>query len=135
MKLIIAGSRTIKKYFLIESFVNQIIEENNFKITEVVSGACKGPDLLGENWAVKNGVPIKRFPANWESYGLSAGPIRNCKMVEYADILIAFWDGKSHGTKHIIEYAIEKNLQVFVKEIKHEVQQTDSVRSMGNRPK
>jgi len=130
MKLIIAGSRTIKQYHLIESFINQTIQENNLEITEVVSGTCKGPDLLGENWAVKNGVPVKRFPPNWRLYGLSAGIIRNHQMGDYADILIAFWDGKSHGTKDMIDYATKKNLQVFVKEIKH-----DSIRDMGSGPK
>lgn len=83
-------------------------------ITEVVSGGAKGVDTLGETWAIKNGVSIKRFPAEWEKYGISAGHIRNRKMGDYADALIAIWDGNSKGTKGMIDYAKEKKLKAFI---------------------
>lgn len=69
-----------------------------------------GADLLGKKWAILNGVPIKNFPADWDKYGKAAGPIRNAQMAEYADYLIAFWDGKSRGTKNMIETMINLGL-------------------------
>ena len=58
--------------------------------------------------------PIKRFPADWENLGRGAGYVRNVQMAFYADALIAFWDGESRGTKHMIDIAKEKGLMVRV---------------------
>ena len=54
------------------------------------------------------------YPADWERHGRAAGPIRNEEMAEVSDALIAFWDGKSRGTKSMIEIAMRKGLQVAV---------------------
>lgn len=113
MKVVIAGSRNFKKYDLIEQVVEDVIKRG-INITEVVSGGARGVDTMGEAWAVKKGVNVKRYPAEWNKYGLSAGPIRNRQMGDYADALIAIWDGTSSGTKNMIDYAKEKNLLVFV---------------------
>ena len=59
--------------------------------------------MLGAEWAANHGVPLQHFPAYWDKYGKSAGFIRNAEMGEYADALIAFWDGVSPGTKHMIQ--------------------------------
>jgi hypothetical protein len=115
MKVIVAGSRNFKTYSLIE----EVILKSGLEITELVSGGARGVDTLGETWAVKNGVKIKRFPAEWDKYGLSAGPIRNEKMGDYADGLIAVWDGSSKGTKHMIEYAKSKKIKIYVAIIKN----------------
>lgn len=82
-----------------------------WQIDEVMSGAQQGwngtrktgADHYGEVWATANGIPIKRFPADWERHGKAAGPIRNLEMAQYADALIAIWDGKSRGTRHMID--------------------------------
>lgn len=79
-----------------------------------MSGTANGADQLSERWAKEFGYLIKYFPANWEKYGKLAGYKRNKQMAEYADALIAFWDGKSKGTKHMIDLAKEQNLQVRV---------------------
>jgi len=63
------------------------------------SGAYKGTDLLGEKYAAKRHHKIKQFPADWRRYEKSAGFKRNTQMATYADVLIAFWDGESKGTK------------------------------------
>ncbi len=115
MRTIIAGSRTITK----QETANFGIQTAPFseEITEVVSGRAKGVDILGENWAIKNNKPIKFFPvtsADWETHGKKAGMLRNQKMGDYADALIAIWDGESKGTKHMIDYARKKGLRVFV---------------------
>jgi len=110
MKTIIAGSRSCNDY----EKVKLAIEESQFTITEVVSGRARGVDFLGEQYAKKNNIPVKEFPANWNLHGKSAGYKRNIKMAEYADALIAIWDGESKGTKHMIDIAKERNLKVFV---------------------
>lgn len=112
MKTIIAGSRTITE---VEVIISALLGcPFTSEISEVVSGTAKGVDLLGEQVAKATGIPIKRFPANWEQYGKAAGPIRNNEMAEYADALVAIWDGKSSGTKHMIDSAKSKGLNVYV---------------------
>lgn len=110
MKTIIAGSRT----FFDTPALLEAIRLSGFTITEVVSGTCKGVDKLGEAWAKANGIPIKEFKPDWDRHGLAAGPIRNREMAKYADALIALWDGKSKGTKNMIEEARERGLKVYV---------------------
>lgn len=99
MKVIIAGSRTFNNYQLVEDTMPQI--DN---VTEVVCGGARGADELGRLWANKHGILITMFPAQWETYGKAAGFIRNHEMGDYADYLVAFWDGKSRGTKDMIDY-------------------------------
>lgn len=113
MKVIVAGSRTITDYYI----VKEAIEDSGFKITEVVCGGANGVDSLGRDWAFFNVISVKEFPANWKKRGKKAGFIRNAEMIEYADALIAVWDGQSKGTKHSIELAIKKGLDYYVKEI------------------
>lgn len=72
---IIAGSRTIYD----DVWIEKAIQLSNFKITEVVSGCAAGPDSMGEDWAIKNKIPIKKFPANW-NLGKHAGFLRNKEM-------------------------------------------------------
>jgi hypothetical protein len=109
MKIIIAGSRTYNDYELLK----RVCDETLSLITEIVSGTANGADKLGERYAKEKGYPIKQFPADWNKYGKSAGYIRNKQMAEYADALIAFWDGKSKGTKHMIDLAKLNNLKIF----------------------
>lgn len=111
MKTIIAGSRTINSPVPVCEAMN----ESGFTITEVVSGGARGADLYGELLARHNGIPIKRFTAEWNRLGKGAGCIRNNQMAEYADALIAVWDGKSKGTAHMIRAAGSKGLKVYVK--------------------
>ena len=113
MKVIIAGSRDIDNM----GYVEEAIKESGFEITEVVCGLCRGVDLLGKEWALKNNVPIKEFPPNWNLYGNAAGPIRNKEMAEYAEALIAIRKAGSKGTTHMILVAKKKGLKFYVKEI------------------
>lgn len=114
MKTIIAGSRSIPDPY---HRIAQAIKDSGFEITEVVSGTCRGVDLNGELYAKCNNLPVKRFPADWEKHGKSAGPIRNCEMAKYAEALIAIWDGKSSGTKDMIDKAKFRGLKVHVHEV------------------
>lgn len=110
MKTIIAGSRDNVTY----QDVEKACELCGWTITEVFSGTARGADKFGEEWAAKNNIPITRFPANWELYGKSAGYRRNLQMAENADALVAIWNQRSKGTKHMINNAKDKGLKVYV---------------------
>ena len=113
MKTIIAGPRNFSDYNkLLKVFLLYPDLEKN--ITEIVSGKAKGVDTLGERWAIENKIPIKSFPADWNKYGNSAGPIRNLQMANYADALIALWDDISKGTGDMIEKAKNKGLKILI---------------------
>ncbi|MCK5020124.1 MAG: DUF2493 domain-containing protein [Candidatus Peribacteraceae bacterium] len=114
MKTIIAGSRTITDYAYVEKTIEDCISVYGSNITEVVSGGAPGVDTLGAQWAKKNKIKPKEFLAKWKKYGLAAGGIRNGKMAEYGDMLIAIWDGTSTGTKDMIKQAKNKSLIVHV---------------------
>lgn len=110
MKVIIAGSRSITDYDLLL----RTIKNSRFEINEVISGGCRGVDLMGERYAEENDIPIIWFPADWKKHGKNAGPIRNKEMAEYADALIALYDGSSRGTANMIETAIDCELEIYV---------------------
>jgi hypothetical protein len=110
MKTIIAGSR---EGFTIKD-VRKACKDSGFTITEVVSGAARGVDRLGEQWAKENNVPIKQFFPDWDGLGKKAGHVRNREMGDYADALVALWDGESKGTKGMIDYAKSKGLSYYV---------------------
>lgn len=116
MKTIIAGSRSI----INKDMVEQAIQESNFEITEVVCGLARGVDSLGKNWAIKNNIPVKEFPADWDTHGRKAAYLRNVEMVKYGEALIAIWDGESKGTNHVITEARKHGLKIFVKFVKLE---------------
>jgi hypothetical protein len=110
MKTIIAGSRGFNNYAILENAMSQCL----WPITEVVSGCARGADTLGERWAHAKRIPVKLFPADWDRDGNRAGYIRNAQMARYAEALIAFWDGKSRGTRDMIETAKAKGWRVMV---------------------
>lgn len=111
MRLIVAGSRGFSDYQLLSCRLDYFLQ--NQTDVEIVSGTARGADQLGEQYAKERGYPIKRFPANWE-LGKQAGYLRNKEMAEYATHLVAFWDGKSRGTKHMIDLARECGLKCRV---------------------
>ena len=128
IKVIIAGSRSITDM----EHVEDAMTASGFDIIEVVSGTAKGVDILGECCAANSDIAVKRFPAEWKDleatgavikqgaygpYNALAGMHRNQRMGEYADALIAVWDGKSTGTKHMIDYMKKCNKPVYVHNI------------------
>jgi len=105
MKLAIIGSREFNDYNLLK----KSLEHYKFKITKVVSGAARGADSLGEKWAIENKIETLIFPADWDKHGKAAGFIRNEDIIKNCDCCIAFWDGKSPGTKHSISLCEKLN--------------------------
>lgn len=131
MRVIIAGSRSFNNYDIVKSYCDKILKLRPG--IEVVSGGAKGVDTLGERYAFERGYAVKSFLPNWDLYGKSAGYIRNEQMARYARFgdrgekldhilgdknsiggLIAFWDQKSRGTKHMIDLAYKYNLKIRI---------------------
>lgn len=112
MRTILAGSRSCND----PRDMDDAIQFSGFFISSVLYGCAKGADVLGWYWACNHKIPVTPYPAEWERYGRSAGFRRNAQMAANADALIALWDGKSHGTKHMIDIATTVGLKVFVYE-------------------
>jgi len=109
MKVIIAGSRTIKK-----CNIDSIVKQSGFSITTLICGMAKGVDKLGYDWAKNLGIEIDMYPADWHEYGKKAGAIRNKKMAEVAEALIAVWDSESKGTKMMIDMMRKLDKPVYI---------------------
>lgn len=114
-KVVIAGSRGFSNYKLLYEKCNDILrEKSKTHNIIIVSGHAKGADTLAEKYANDKGFDLEIYPADWKKFGKSAGFRRNEQMANVADALIAFWDGESHGTKHMIAIATEKGMNVRV---------------------
>jgi len=111
-RVIIAGGRKFDDYTLLKSKCDHYLLKQETVI--IVSGKAKGADTLGEQYAQECDFDIKEFPADWNKYGKRAGYLRNQEMANYADGLIAFWNGESKGTKHMIDIAKKGGLKVKI---------------------
>ena len=113
--IIVAGCRNFDNYKLLSDALDSQLRIYDYSV-EIISGTCRGADQLGEQYAKRNGICCKRFPADWKQFGKAAGPIRNRKMAEYATNLVAFWDGnKNHsGTWNMITVATKLGLHVEI---------------------
>lgn len=112
MRLIVAGSRTFNDYERAATAIALMIM--NEPDSTIISGGARGADAIGERYAKEIGLSLVRYPADWNKYGRSAGYIRNEEMARNADALIAFWDGSSRGTQHMINLAHKYKLRVVV---------------------
>ncbi len=111
-KVIIAGGRDFNDYEFMKTRL-----DNLFKAIEnitIISGTAGGADQLGERYAIEMGHLIELYPADWDGQGKAAGALRNIEMAENANALVAFWDGKSRGTDHMIKQARMRGLKVRV---------------------
>ena len=119
MRVIIAGGRDFDHIHyldkvMVDLFYVSAFGSEYFEVEEVVSGTARGADTAGEDWAERHDVPVVKFPADWDTHGKGAGFIRNAAMANYADVLVAFWDGESRGTRHMIDTALKGGLDVHV---------------------
>ncbi|MDR1941319.1 MAG: DUF2493 domain-containing protein [Endomicrobium sp.] len=109
MKIIIAGSRTFNDYKFLSEKLCQLNRDDI-----IISGMAKGADILAYRYAKEHKMQVIEMPADWNKYQKSAGVIRNKEMAKIADELIAFWDAKSRGAKHMIDIMKKMNKKVTV---------------------
>ncbi len=110
MKVLVCGSRTWNRPALIAARISELPSD-----THVIHGAARGADELAGRYAHALAMSVSAFPANWDEYGKRAGIIRNLDMLDqHPDLVIAFWDGKSRGTKHAIDEAEERGIRVEI---------------------
>lgn len=123
LRIIIAGSRDFNDYKLLKTSIRDILKNASLKDInkiKIISGTARGADQLGERFAKQFKLEVIKFPADWDSFGKSAGYIRNEEMAKYSvkngnyGMLVAFWDGESRGTKHMINLAKKHGLEVHV---------------------
>lgn len=112
MKIAVIGSRTFLNYIFLKSILDIAVKYN--VLEEIVSGGAKGADFLAKKYAIENNIKYKEFPAQWDIYGKRAGFLRNKMIIDYCDIVIAFWDGESNGTRNSIDLAKKQNKKVFI---------------------
>ena len=116
-RVIIAGSRCFNDYGLLEQELDKLFKENDEFVgreIKIISGMALGADALAIDYASNHNLTKILFPANWKRYSRIAGFLRNEDMLSVATHLIAFWDGKSNGTRHMIEIAKAKGIPVWV---------------------
>lgn len=117
-RVIVAGTREFDNYLLLRMKLTDYLSPIPNEEIEIISGTARGADKLGEQYANDHNLKCIKFPADWNTYGKSAGYRRNAEMAKYASqehgVLFAFWDGKSKGTKHMIDLAYKYNLETYV---------------------
>lgn len=107
MKIAVVGGRDFTDYDLVKS---SILDNYNLDdLSEVVSGGAKGADSLGAKFAKEYNLKLTEFKPDWKKYGRGAGFVRNKLIIEHADVVFAFWDGKSKGTANSINIAKRSN--------------------------
>lgn len=105
----VAGSRSFHDVVLFDIFVRIFVSWAGSQKYAFISGAAaRGADRMIIDWAEANNVPCFQFPAQWSKYGNAAGMIRNAEMRKKLTHLLVFWDGKSKGTKEMIEQTQKK---------------------------
>lgn len=109
MKIAVIGSRNFHNYDLLKSTLNQY-----HNIDLIISGGASGADSLAERYASEVGIKTLIFKPGWDTYGKKAGYLRNIDIVLSSDLVIAFWDGKSKGTKHSIDLAKKHKKQILI---------------------
>lgn len=106
MKLAIIGSRDL----IIDDLEYYLPKE----VTEIVSGGAKGIDTCAREYASANGLKLTEFLPEYKKYGRGAPLLRNIEIIDYADEVLAFWNGTSRGTKYVIDQCKKKNKKVTV---------------------
>ena len=115
-KVVIAGGRSFSDYKLLVSKMDSLLKTKiaeGYEIT-IISGTANGADKLGERYAESREFQLIQMPAQWDTYGKSAGYRRNLEMADIADGIVVFWDGKSKGTKHMHDIGIRMSLPTKV---------------------
>lgn len=108
MRIAVVGSRGFTNKELLDSTLSE------YNPTEIVSGGARGADRMAADWANEHRITLTEFYPDYDKYGRAAPIKRNDLIVDAADMVIAFWDGKSTGTKYTMNYAKKKGKEVRV---------------------
>ncbi len=121
-RVVIAGCRNYSDYDEAKQYIELCLTDlkKNYDIV-IVSGGYKGADQLGERYAKENNLKIELHKARWDLYGKFAGPKRNREMAEVSDYIICFWNGRSKGTKSMIDISKKLGKTLSVKIIKDDL--------------
>ena len=114
MKIAIVGGRDFNDYQFLKNELEKFINENKISLHSIVSGGAKGADTLAEKFASEKKVEMIIFKPNFEKYGRGAALARNTQIVECADTMFAFWDGKSKGTHDSIKKSEKLGKKLFI---------------------
>lgn len=106
MKVAVVGSRNLT--------INNLGDYLPKDTTEIVSGGARGIDRCAREYAKSHNIKLTEFLPEYERYGRSAPLKRNLQIIRYADMVIAFWDGKSNGTRFVIENCKKENIPIKV---------------------
>lgn len=112
MKIGIVGSRTFLDYELVKKALSEYLDK--YEDLVIVSGGAKGADSLAEQFADDHNLQKIIFNPDWKKYGKIAGILRNRMIIKESDMIIAFWDGKSRGTKSTISMAKQNDKEVVI---------------------
>jgi hypothetical protein len=112
MYVAIIGSRTFTDYQLLKDKCLRVLSRS--KNVTIISGGAKGADSLAERFAAEFKLPIIVVKADWQTHGRSAGMIRNNQLLSFATHAIAFWNGESKGTSHMITNAINQKKEIRI---------------------
>lgn len=115
MKLIVAGGRDFVDTQVMITVLMDLVDKGKIDPNpELVCGMARGADISAFRLWKSENMQIHVFHAEWDTYGKSAGFRRNKEMGEFADAAVCFWDGKSKGTKHMIDIMNRLNKPVYV---------------------
>jgi len=112
MRIAIVSSRGFTNFDYLEKTILKNYKIENIK--EIISGGVEGTDALVEQFAIKHSIPMSIFTPDWDLYGKSAGYKLNIQIIDMSDEVIAFWDGKSKGTKLSIDLANKSKKKVMI---------------------
>lgn len=113
MRVLVCGSRHFKD----ENKMKEVLDA--YSISEIIEGEARGADTLARRYGERLGIPVRKFPAMWDTHGRSAGPIRNTQMLKEGnpELCIAFRGPNSRGTQNMIDQAKKAGVEVIIHEI------------------
>ena len=111
LTIAVAGGRDFKDYKLLKRTLDEIY--NKMKIKCIITGGVRGADKLAAKYSLEKGIPLIEKIPDWKKYGKNAGLIRNGDIIRDVDRVVCFWDGKSKGTKNVIDRCQRKDLTII----------------------
>jgi hypothetical protein len=116
MRLLVCGSRDWTDREFLNRHLDWVFDRT--PVSVVIEGEARGADLMAADWAVSHGIPVERYPADWEHYGKAAGPVRNQLMLDVGkpEYVVAFTPdlGSSKGTADMVRRARKAGLPVLI---------------------